>query len=510
MAGLQVSQRGLLIFCGDSLLRGIGRFSESAIGHPTRASGWVWFQTISNEPVWFVSVVLEVSGALIATALESRLIIGAEVYTLNHFNNPCPWRTICPPLASNHFEEVEQQHTHYIYIYIYSLKKKKKQRTMQPKFTRALIDRELRDLLQMGMFSCPHANISHYVQPASVDLPLSSTCVLVKEKVLPFQRNVRELVNSLALQTIDLSGDGGILLRGQTYMAYCGKLKMPLTHRGMLSPKSSIGRVDLMVRGVFDGSGLYDSISPNEEGELWMEISPRSFNIRARQGQALSQMMVFTSPPEGDSAIVPKHPAETDTLIYSSDGKPLTPRLHGSAIVLSLGLKPEPGTPLGWEALLTNEVVDLSSLGTTPIAPFFRPIVTTSRCVKGAKNTKLDEAITLEKDKFYILSTKERIRVPTHLSAEMIPFSHHIGELRAHYAGFFDPGFGAGRDGSLKGTVGVLEVRPHENIIIYDGQPICLIDFYLNTSVPDVAYGDAGNNYQTQRGPKLAKYFENV
>ena len=42
--------------------------------------------------------------------------------------------------------------------------------------------------------------------------------------------------------------------------------------------------------------------------------------------------------------------------------------------------------------------------------------------------------------RFYILTTKERIRVPAHMSAEMMPFSHHVGELRAHYAGFFDPG----------------------------------------------------------------------
>ena len=35
---------------------------------------------------------------------------------------------------------------------------------------------------------------------------------------------------------------------------------------------------------------------------------------------------------------------------------------------------------------------------------------------------------------------QERVCVPVHLSAEMVPFSHHVGELRAHYAGFFDPG----------------------------------------------------------------------
>ena len=40
--------------------------------------------------------------------------------------------------------------------------------------------------------------------------------------------------------------------------------------------------------------------------------------------------------------------------------------------------------------------------------------------------------------------------MPTTLSSEMIPFSHLVGELRAHYAGFFDPGFGFGKAGEVR------------------------------------------------------------
>eukprot|EP00960_Hanusia_phi_P008079 231568-Hanusia_phi.AAC.2 len=52
----------------------------------------------------------------------------------------------------------------------------------------------------------------------------------------------------------------------------------------------------------------------------------------------------------------------------------------------------------------------------------------------------------------------------------MVPFSHHVGELRAHYAGFFDPGFGYGREGEVKGTVGVLEVG---------GRATCLVEMKI-------------------------------
>ena len=115
---------------------------------------------------------------------------------------------------------------------------------------------------------------------------------------------------------------------------------------------------------------------------------------------------------------------------------------------------------------LKKEIIDLAKPGAHDAGDFFRPIHACSR----------RPYLTLEKDHFYILCTKERVSVPNALSAEMVPFSHNVGELRAHYAGFFDPGFGYGRSGEVRGTIGVLEVRPHETISIYDGQPICLME----------------------------------
>ena len=76
--------------------------------------------------------------------------------------------------------------------------------------------------------------------------------------------------------------DGIIFLKGQTYLVYCGTVELPKGHRGMLSPKSSIGRVDLMVRGVVDECGLYDIIDGGQRRELWLEITPQSFNVKLK------------------------------------------------------------------------------------------------------------------------------------------------------------------------------------------------------------------------------------
>lgn len=71
---------------------------------------------------------------------------------------------------------------------------------------------------------------------------------------------------------------------------------------------------------------------------------------------------------------------------------------------------------VGYEAIATNEVLDLSKIGEHAAENFFRPVQTS---VRGGR-------LTLEKDRFYILATKEFIAVPLGLSAEMVPFSHLV------------------------------------------------------------------------------------
>jgi dCTP deaminase len=392
----------------------------------------------------------------------------------------------------------------------------------------ALVDSDLHSLITQGSFELSGAArgaLGAFVQPASLDIPIGRRCLLLRDKALPFRRRVEALLQEEDMvleERVVEAGESFLLLKGQTYLFPCGRVSLAEHLEGSLSPKSSIGRVDLMVRGVFDHCGLYDTVRGS--GELWMEVSPRSFNVRVASGQALSQMMVFDdssecfsplspsvsqrspspspspslSPSPSPSRLVAPLEEPLEDLAFDAAGNALPLQMHRGALVLTLNLHPCPSGLVGFEALATNAVVDLRSAGVHAKEDFFRPIVL------GAER----HVLTLEKDKFYVLSTKEKVRIPTHLSAEMVPFSQHVGELRAHYAGFFDPGFGYGLAGEIKGTVGVLEVRPHETMTVSDGQPICMMEFFRNSKRPDKPYGSAGNNYQSQSGPKLAKYFK--
>jgi dCTP deaminase len=112
--------------------------------------------------------------------------------------------------------------------------------------------------------------------------------------------------------------------------------------------------------------------------------------------------------------------------------------------------------------------------------------------------------LILEPHDFYILVSWERISVPPTHAAEMVPFDPSIGEFRAHYAGFFDPGFGHG----VGGTKAVLEVRAHEvPILLEDRQLVGKLLYHKMAQIPERLYGlSIGSSYQKQ-GLTLSKQF---
>jgi dCTP deaminase len=118
------------------------------------------------------------------------------------------------------------------------------------------------------------------------------------------------------------------------------------------------------------------------------------------------------------------------------------------------------------------------------------------------------KTLILDPGDFYLLASKEKVRVPPMFAAEMVPYDPSIGEFRVHYAGFFDPGFGYGlRD--IRGTTAVLEVRAHEVPILKEhGQVVGRLIYSPMAEVPDKVYGAAiGSSYQ-QQGLALSKQFK--
>jgi dCTP deaminase len=118
------------------------------------------------------------------------------------------------------------------------------------------------------------------------------------------------------------------------------------------------------------------------------------------------------------------------------------------------------------------------------------------------------DRLVLDPERFYLLLSEESVRVPPGLASEMTAYDPTSGELRTHYAGFFDPGFGYARNGSATGSRAALEVRARDvSFMVEHGQPVCKLAFERMAEEPDVLYGaDVGSNYQGQQ-TMLSKHF---
>jgi dCTP deaminase len=144
---------------------------------------------------------------------------------------------------------------------------------------------------------------------------------------------------------------------------------------------------------------------------------------------------------------------------------------------------------VGYKAKKSSALLDLSLVGKYKIADFWDRI-------------SLDRQgrLILEPEEFYLLVSRERVRIPRTLAAEMAAYDPTSGELRTHYAGFFDPGFGDVPAGERQGTAAVLEVRAHDVAFALEhGQRLCKLTYERMMAAPDKAYGhEIGSRYQRQ------------
>jgi dCTP deaminase len=168
-------------------------------------------------------------------------------------------------------------------------------------------------------------------------------------------------------------------------------------------------------------------------------------------------------------------------------GVPLSVDLAGIGDTDLVGFRAKPHAPL----------IDLDKIGHYDPVDYWDPIYRDE-----------GRSVILNPDDFYILASKEAVSVPVDHAAEMVPYDAFTGEFRAHYAGFFDPGFGHADVGAA-GTRAVLEVRSYGvPFIIEDGQLVGRLKYEHLTDTPDQLYGaESGSSYQRQ-GLALSKHFQ--
>jgi dCTP deaminase len=338
------------------------------------------------------------------------------------------------------------------------------------------------------------------IQPASLDLTLGDVAHRLRASFLPDREPVEHKLKELSEGRLDLSrgADGGFLEQGVSYLVELReKLALPDGVRARANPKSSTGRLDVFTRVITDKSYQFDEIPERYEGKLYLEIAPLSFPIRICEGLSLNQLRLLSgsSPRLTDTQILAEH--SNDALLFGQNGKPTKSPVVANGLLLSLDLIGDNDTGMiGYKARRHTRLLDLTTGEPSDTRDFWEPVF-----------SERGHRIVLEPESFYLLMSQERVRIPPHLASEMVAYDPTSGELRTHYAGFFDPGFGVStKRGS--GSRAALEVRAHDvPFLIEHGQGVCKLSFEYMAQPPKRLYGaDVSSNYQGQTST-LSKYF---
>ena len=327
------------------------------------------------------------------------------------------------------------------------------------------------------------------IQPASLDLRLGQVAWRIRASFLTGkEKKISDLLDEFKMHQIDLM-EGAVLEKGCVYLIPIEEnLNLPADLSAVANAKSSTGRLDLLTRIITDKGSEFDRIPAGYNGQLFVEICPRSFSVLVRPGMRLNQIRFR----QGQAVLTDK-----ELLALHNKEKLLDsmPKIDGG-LGFSVDLKPEKGSLVGYQAKPHTGIIDLSKVNTYNREDFWQEVHSS------------DSKIILDPDAFYILVSKESVHIPPAYAAEMAPYLAMVGEFRVHYAGFFDPGFGHA-DAGGSGSRGVLEVRCHEApFVLEHGQIVGRLVYEKMAEIPEELYGqNIKSNYQGQ-GLKLSKHFK--
>jgi dCTP deaminase len=391
--------------------------------------------------------------------------------------------------------------------------------------TGILPSQDIRELINNGKIVSPIEIGDDQVQPASIDLRLGTIAHRIQASFLPGRSSpVSSKIRDLKLAELDLTKPA-LLERGAVFIIpVVESLSLPRDIGGKANPKSTTGRLDIFTRLITDGGWEFEQVPRGYSGNLYIEIVSRTFPIVLTAGVKLNQLrFVRGNPPSTDGIL--EQLARKEHLVYYENGdgpaRANVERAGGkgtyspaysedgvSRAIIDRGLRTtidlaKHGSGHGsgisaYKAKKNTPPVDLTKTGAYDVADFWESIPSPA-----------SGRLVLNPGDFYLLGSRERFRIPPHFAAEMEQYDPSMGEFSIHYAGFFDPGFGYGPEGIIKGTKGVLEVRAHEvPILLEDEQTVGRLVYHKMADVPSKLYGQAiGSSYQ-QQGLALPKQFK--
>ena len=192
----------------------------------------------------------------------------------------------------------------------------------------------------------------------------------------------------------------------------------------------------VLVVAVTDESYRFDEIADGYDGPLYLEVVPLSFTVRVERGPlAQPAAVVGRAAPRSTDDDVPRRPRATRPCCSTATSPVPADEL---ALGDGLFLEPRPARRRRWVASATGRASNAPLLDMAQPAPVDPGTVLGA----GARARRATASCSTPRALLPADVATRRCAIPPDLAAEMTAYDPTSGELRTHYAGFFDPGFG--------------------------------------------------------------------
>ena len=156
-----------------------------------------------------------------------------------------------------------------------------------------LINKDIKNLIKTNSIRTSSSFNKNQIQPASLDLSLSSKCYRIKASFIPNNQPISKIIDELSLVQIDLNKEF-LFEKNCIYLCELNEsLNLPKKIKGKANPKSTTGRLDIFTRLITEYGTEYDEIDYGYSGKLYLEIIPQSFSIELKKNICLNQIRFF-------------------------------------------------------------------------------------------------------------------------------------------------------------------------------------------------------------------------
>jgi len=326
------------------------------------------------------------------------------------------------------------------------------------------------------------------INSSSLDLKLSVPRYKLLGSFLPLEgQNIEEVLKHLEIvDDINELKEEFYIEQSQPYLIkLVESLKLPSTITARIHNKSGRGRIGISTRGLVDKVSRFDHVPSNYHGDLYAEICATVFPIVIGSGEtAIPQIRFYNGEPQPLTGLDIDLLLRDNPILTDSRGECSYTNKEREEILITgkftfhIDLS---NNPLIYKANKERRTIVLSKNERYDPNNFFSE----ERREKSSRS----KSIIIHPGEFVLVKSKEHIRLPPEIAAEISEYSPELGDLRSHYAGLINAGHGYDPKNPNVPSSIVFEVRARDlPIVLQDGQSLAKFEIYKMLDPPEESY----------------------